>query len=391
FTTLDTRLQKFAHKAVESHLTTLRRRLQPRESREPLQAALVAIENRTGAVRAMLGGRRYSLSQFNRAVSSNRMPGSSFKPIVYFTAMSYLGLSPASLVVDEPVTFQIPGSTSWEPKNFDDRYMGPVVLKKALMKSLNVVSAKLVDRVTPRRVINMARRFGITSPLGPHLSLALGTSGISPLQMAAAYSVIANLGVVNAPFLIRRVEDFRGTPLYEHFYRGVQRFSQKDLYPLLDMMQGVVEGGTGRVVRRLGFKHPAGGKTGTTNDFKDAWFNGFTKDMAVSVWVGYDNNEPMLRKNGRGLTGASGAAPIWAYFMKKAHADKNPVKFPVPDGIRFAEVDVKTGYLADSETKESIRVAVKEETPLQYPPLPPWPPAMESPVDNRTEHGVPGL
>ncbi len=370
FTTLDSRMQGFAQRSVETHLTALEKRLKPElDGIQPLQAALVSIENKTGAVRAMLGGRKYSQSQFNRAVSNIRMPGSSFKPFVYLTAMEHLGLNPASVVVDEAVTIPVPGSQPWQPKNFNDSYDGPIVLKKALMRSLNVVSAKLIHQVTPQRVVQTARQFGITSPLGPHLSLALGTSGISPVEMASAYSVIANLGVVNEPYLIQRVEDYRGNPLYEHFYHGVQKFSQKAIYPLLDMMTGVVEQGTGRVIRRMGFKHPAGGKTGTTNDFKDAWFNGFTKDFSTSVWVGKDNNLPMLDKNDKGMTGASAAAPIWTYFMQKALKDKPKVKFPVPDGIRFARVDTKTGYLATANSPNSLEVAVKLETPLRMAPL----------------------
>lgn len=370
FTTLDSRFQKFAQRSVETHLTALEKHLKPElDGIQPLQAALVSIENKTGAVRAMLGGRKYSQSQFNRAVSNMRMPGSSFKPFVYFTAMEHLGLNPASVVVDEAVTIPVPGSKPWQPKNFNDSYDGPIVLKKALMRSLNVVSAKLIHQVTPQRVIQTAKQFGITSPLGPHLSLALGTSGIAPLEMASAYSVIANLGVVNEPYLIQRVEDYRGNPLYEHFYHGVQKFSQKAIYPLLDMMTGVVEQGTGTVVRRMGFKHPAGGKTGTTNDFKDAWFNGFTKDLSTSVWVGKDNNLPMLDKNDKGMTGASAAAPIWTYFMQKALKNKSRVKFPVPDGIRFARVEATTGYLATANSPNSLEVAVKLETPLQLAPI----------------------
>ncbi len=370
FTTLDSRYQQFAQRSVETHLTALEKRLKPElDGIHPLQAALVSIENKTGAVRALLGGRKYSESQFNRAVSNIRMPGSSFKPFVYFTAMEHLGLNPASVVVDEPVTIPVPGSQPWQPKNFNDSYDGPIVLKKALMRSLNVVSAKLIHEVTPQRVIRTARQFGITSRLGPHLSLALGTSGVSPIEMASAYSAIANLGVVNEPYLIQRVEDYRGNPLYEHFYHGVQKFSQKAIYPLLDMMTGVVEQGTGRVVRRMGFKHPAGGKTGTTNDFKDAWFNGFTKDFSTSVWVGKDNNQPMLDKNDKGMTGASAAAPIWTYYMQKALDGKAPVKFPVPDGIRFAIVEADTGYLATTHSTHPLEVAVKLETPLRMAPL----------------------
>ena len=225
-----------------------------------------------------------------------------------------------------------------------------------------------MEQVGPEKVIRTARKFGIKSPLGKNLSLALGTSGIAPLEIASAYSVIANLGIYNEPYLIQQIEDFQGNRLYEHFYQGVQQFSPDTLYPLLDMMQGVVERGTGRIIRRMGFKHPAAGKTGTTNDFKDAWFNGFTKDISTSVWVGFDDNSSMITKSGKGLTGASAAAPIWVHFMQKALAGKTRVKFPVPENIKFVTVDVETGRLPSEFSLEKIQVAVKEDVDLS--PLP---------------------
>lgn len=368
FTTIDTQLQHFAQQAVTTHMKSLDKRMEPREDEETLQAAVVALENKTGAVRVLLGGRDYSKSQFNRAVSNNRLAGSSFKPIVYLSAMENLGISPATVVKDEPVILEISRDKTWEPKNFNDEYLGDLILKRALMKSLNVVSAKLVNDLTPERVIKTARQMGITSPLGENLSLALGATGVSPLEMAGAYSVISNLGILNEPYLIDRIEDFRGNTLFEHFYFGVQRFSQKSIYPLLDMMRGVVEEGTGRVIRRMGFRHPAGGKTGTTNDYKDAWFDGFTKDYSASVWVGYDSNISMIDRNGRGLTGGSAAAPIWGYFMKKGLRGKSSVNFPVPEGIRFVEVDSETGYIANTKTSMTMKVAVKNDVVLTLPP-----------------------
>jgi penicillin-binding protein 1A len=363
FTTLNSRFNRYAEKAAESHLEALEEDM--KAERRALQVALVAVENKSGAVRALLGGRNYSTSQFNRAVSNNRLPGSSFKPFVYLAAMEALHYSPATVVRDEPVRIDIPGSGIWEPKNFGNVFAGDVVLKKAMMKSLNVVSAKLIREVTPEKVIQVARQFGIKSPLGNNLSLALGTSGVSPLEMAGAFSVIANLGIYNEPYLIERIEDFHGNRLYEHYYQGVQRFSQKIMYPLSDMMQGVVDRGTGRVVRRMQFDHPAGGKTGTTNDYKDAWFNGFTHDYAVSVWVGRDNNEPMIDRNQRGLTGGRAAAPIWVFFLQKVLAGKNKVKFPVPAGIKLAIVDARTGKLAGDNSLETVEVAVPETLDLE--------------------------
>ena len=362
FTTLDARLQGFAHKSAVSHLEALESEMKELDTKNPLQVGMVSIENQSGAVRAMLGGRNYSHSQFNRAVSNNRLPGSSFKPFVYLTAMEQHGYNPASIIKDEPITIDIPGTDLWEPKNFNDEHVGDVILKKAMMQSLNVVSVKLIQEVTPEKVIKTARHFGVTSPLGNNLSLALGTSGVSSLEMASAYSMIANLGVYNGPYFIQRIEDFRGNTLYENFYHGIQRYAPKSIYPLLNMMQGVVDGGTGRVVRRMGFKHPAAGKTGTTNSSKDAWFNGFTKDFSTSVWVGFDNNDPMVHRSGRGLTGGRAAAPIWVFYMQQALQGKNPIKFPIPEGIKFEKVDVQSGTLVDDQSAESMNVALKEET-----------------------------
>lgn len=389
YTTLDSRQQMLAKKAAISHLEALEAEMSQRESKEPLQVALVCVENKSGAVRAMMGGKSYSHSQFNRAISNNRLPGSSFKPFVYLTAMMELGYSPATVVRDEPVIIDIPGGQPWEPKNFGKVFAGDIILKKALMKSLNVISAKLMQEVGPEKVIETARRFGIKSPLGKNYSLALGTSGISPLEMASAYSVFANLGIYNEPYFIEKIEDFHGNQLYEHFYQGIQRFPQKVIYPLLDMMKGVVDAGTARGVRRMGFRHPAAGKTGTTNDFKDAWFNGTTKDFAVSVWVGYDNNEPMLDKRGRGLTGGRAAAPIWVFFLQKVLQGKNKVKFPVPTGIKFETVDVRTGRLADELSLETMSVAVKEELDLS--PLPEIPELPEMPEQDDEISASPDL
>ena len=368
FTTLDSRMQAYAQNSVNTHMKALEARMEPGEDRESLQAALVSLENKTGAVRVLLGGKDYAESQFNRAVSNNRMAGSSFKPFVYLTAMEIMGLSPATVIKDEPLILTVGPGKTWEPKNFNNEYFGDLILKRALMKSLNVVSAKLVNDLTPQRVIKTARQMGVTSPIGENLSLALGATGVSPLEMAGAYSVIANMGILNEPYFVERIEDFRGNKIYEHLYFGVQRFSPKSIYPLLDMMRGVVEEGTGRVIRRMGFRHPAAGKTGTTNDYKDAWFDGFTRDLSTTVWVGYDSNRSMIDRSGRGLTGGGASAPIWAYFMKQAMNGKNLTNFPVPEGVRFADVDWKTGYIANMSTPDSMKVAVKNEVVLTLPP-----------------------
>ncbi len=368
FTTLDARLQQAAHQAALKHTRFLENHMPGREGTGPLEAAVAMVENATGAVRVLLGGLDPTASQFNRALSRNRMPGSSFKPIVYMSALENLGYHPGTVVVDEPVALEIPGVPTWMPENFDSRFQGPVVLKRALALSLNVVSVKLMHRLTPAKVIATARRFGITAPLSPHYSLALGTSGLSPLDLASAYSVVANLGVYREPHFITRIEDPAGRVLYRRRIDNARRFKREAIYPLLDMMQGVIENGSGRVVRRLGFTHPAGGKTGTTNDFRDAWFTGFSSRYSASVWVGYDRNASLLGPGGKGMTGAHAAAPIWASFMKEAHAGMPEENFTPPPGIRFEYVDAKSGAAALPHQAGSLRVALGRHAALPRPP-----------------------
>ncbi len=358
YTTLDSGMQKVAHEVAQGHTRFLESRMVKEEGQGPLEASVVTIDNQSGAVRAMLGGLDYSKSQFNRAVSNNRMPGSSFKPFVYMSAFENLGYHPGTVLVDEPIAIDIPGTTPWKPHNFNDKYQGPVILKNALAKSLNVISAKLMYELSPKRVIKTARKFGIQSPLNNNYSLALGSSGVSALELASAYSVVANTGGYKEPFLVFRVEDYNGNILYDHLIDNSKRFEEKDIFPLLDMMKGVVESGSGRVVRRLGFDHPAGGKTGTTNNFRDTWFTGFTKKYSTSVWVGFDDNSPLIGPNGKGLTGANAAAPIWGMYMKKIHKEIEKQEFKLPEKVRYQQVNYHNGFLSPDKSKDTIRIAL---------------------------------
>ena len=368
FTTLDSNMQKAAHDAAKHHVKFLESRMIKEEGQENLEVAVVTVDNQSGAIRVLLGGLDYSKSQFNRAVSNNRMPGSSFKPFVYMSAFENLGYHPGTVIVDEPISLDIPGTTLWEPNNFNDKFKGPVILKEALAKSLNVISAKLMYELSPKRVIKTARKFGIKSPLKNNYSLALGSSGVSALELASAYSVIANLGTYKEPFLVFRVEDYGGNTLYDHFIEKSKRFSEKEIYPLLDMMKGVVENGSGRVVRRVGFDHPAGGKTGTTNDFRDSWFTGFTKNYSTSVWVGFDDNSPLIGPNGRGLTGAHAAAPIWGRYMKKIHKNIKKKEFELPDDVRYEQVNYHNGFFSPKKSKDTMRVALHSGVVLPLKP-----------------------
>jgi len=323
------------------------------------QGALVAIECNSGAVKALVGGRDYSETEFNRAVASNRLPGSGFKPFLYYAAFEKLDLTPANVFVDKALTIPVRGASDWRPKNFEREYEGPMILKQALMKSVNVIAAQLVERVGPDAVIDVARRCGINSALTPVYSLALGTSGVSPLEMASAFGTFATGGVRHEPFWIRRIEDPLGRVLQEQIVRGQRTLDTAIDFQLVDMMRGVLTEGTGRIVRRMGFDLPAAGKTGTTDDYRDAWFTGFTPTLSVSVWVGYDRGISMRDVNGVGITGGRGAAPIWADFMIKATSGEPPREFTVPSNIRFETVDPVSGEIADQWTRSPVKVALR--------------------------------
>jgi penicillin-binding protein 1A len=323
------------------------------------QGALVAIECNSGAVKALVGGRDYLETEFNRAVESNRLPGSGFKPFLYYAAFEKLDLTPANVFVDKAITIPVKGASDWRPQNFGREYEGPMILKQALMKSVNAIAAQLVERVGPDAVIDVARRCGINSALTPVYSLALGTSGASPLEMASAFGTFATGGVRHEPFWIRRIEDPLGRVLEEQIVRGQRTLDAGIGFQLVDMMRGVLTAGTGRIVRRMDFDLPAAGKTGTTDDYRDAWFTGFTPTLSVSVWVGYDRGISMRDLNGVGITGGRGAAPIWADFMIKATSGEPPREFTVPTNIRFETVDPVSGEIAGQWTRSPVKVALR--------------------------------
>ena len=320
YTTLDTRLQNFAQEAVQNGLKELDQRLgfkeydlaSVEEKQHYIQAALVTIDPRNGKVKALVGGRDFSISQFNRALSNNRQPGSSFKPFVYLTAIDIGKYTPASIVVDSAVTFKV-GSQKWAPPNFDNKYRGPITIKTALAKSINVVAAKIIADIRPENVIHYAKLLGIQSPLGNNLSLALGTSGVSPLELCSAYCAFANGGVKREPLLIKYIEDSHGKILQEFSGKSNQVVDPQSIYLVLDMLREVVETGSGKRVRWMGFHRPCAGKTGTTNDSRDAWFVGFTPQLVTAVWVGFDDGGSL----GESETGSRAASPIWLAFMKK--------------------------------------------------------------------------
>ena len=364
-TTIDPQLQIWAEEALAEGLDELTvltgtTDLEPADETQHPQGALVAVAAQSGAVKALVGGRSYAETAYNRAIQNQRQVGSGFKPFTYYTALEKLGFSPATVMVDRPLTVPVRGADDWQPRNFSRTFHGPIVLKKALMESVNTIAAQLIERCGPEAVVATARRCGIDSPLRPVYSLALGTSGVSPLEMAGAFATFATGGIRHEPFWIARVEDPQGRILEEHLVSG-RRVLEPDLsYQIVDMMRGVVDDGSGRVIRRLGFDLPAAGKTGTTNSYQDAWFIGFTPTLSTSVWVGFDKNRPLRDRNGVGVTGGRGAAPIWARFMKQAMEGEPARDFTVPEDIHLETIDPQTGRAPDALSRETLQVALTD-------------------------------
>ncbi len=368
YTTLDVGMQQLAETALQDGIARLESRMgagkrtknADQKDDNGLQGAVVALDVNTGAVKALVGGRDFFQTPYNRALQNHRQPGSGFKPFLYYGVLESLGKTPADVMVDKPVNIPVAGKPPWRPRNFKRTHEGSMVLKKAFTESVNTVAAQLVDTLGPEAVIETARRCGITSPLQPVYSVALGTFGVSPLEMAVAYATFASGGVRHQPYWIRRVEDVSGRVLEEHIITGERMLNESIAYQMVDMMAGVIDDGTGKAVRRMGFTLPAAGKTGTTNQYNDAWFTGFTPNLSASVWIGFDRGQGMRDKHGSGITGGRAAAPVWAQFMKQATQGEPPKAFMAPPDIYFKDVNPETGAWAGFWTRNPVSVALRK-------------------------------
>jgi len=349
YTTLDLEAQKIAEETVNKYL----------KDYPDLQAALVSIDPRTGYIKAMVGGRNYGESQFNRAVMGKRQPGSSFKPIVYLAALQN-GFTPVTRIVSEPTTFTYDnGRKTYTPNNFGGNYFGPIDMREAIAKSDNVFAVTALMQTGADKVIQLAKRLGIESPLEPLPSMALGTFPVSPLEMASAFGVIANQGIRIEPTAILRIEDAGGKVLYEAHPRSERILQASYTYVLTNMMESVFDrGGTGsRVANTL--KRPAAGKTGTTDT--DAWMVGFTPELATAVWIGYDR--------GRKISPAEShlATPIFAEYTESALQSIPPKLFPIPNGVVSVYIDPATGKLAHGECPEPrLETFIAGTEPKEY-------------------------
>jgi penicillin-binding protein 1A len=325
-------------------------------AQEPIvQGALVALESHTGFLRALVGGYDFSRSQFNRATQAIRQPGSAFKPIIYATAIQR-GFSPARVMVDAPIAHEQADGRIWKPSNYDGHFWGPITLAEALAHSRNIIAIKLLEAVGVKHVVEYAKRLGIRSPMSATLALGLGASGLTPLELTTAYNVFASQGVRHDPVAVRWVEDAEGQVLEKHTALGERVMSEQQAFVMTSMLQGVVQRGTGTRAKVL--SRPVAGKTGTTNDFIDAWFVGYSPSLVAGVWVGIDDRESLGNKE----AGGRAALPIWIEFMQQA-LERVPLQdFIAPPHIRLVHIHPRTGTSSEPGSGSTIQIALAEET-----------------------------
>ncbi|MGE5577344.1 MAG: PBP1A family penicillin-binding protein [Syntrophothermus sp.] len=365
YTSLDLKMQLAAEKALLDLLP--KGKVDENKLQQP-QGALIAIDPHSGYIKAMVGGR--GEDKFNRAVQAVRQPGSAMKPFVYIAAIDR-GYTPAQIIDDSPVEYSMPDGSIWTPQNVDSKFRGPITLRNALEQSVNVVAIKLLDQIGAGTVIEYAKKMGITTLVergtlnDRNLSLALGgiTRGVTPLEITAAYGVLANQGILVDPIAIVRVEDRDGNVLEENRAKKQIVLSEQTSYIITDMLKGVITRGTGQ---NAAIGRPAAGKTGTTSEYTDAWFVGYTPDLVASVWMGNDNpKEKLIFGDVKFASWRS--AQIWGAFMSQALSDTPVRDFPVPADIVTANIDVDTGLLAtDRCINIRTEVFVRGTEPTQY-------------------------
>jgi penicillin-binding protein 1A len=306
-----------------------------------VEGAMVVIDPRTGAVKAMVGGYDFERSQFNRVTQAKRQPGSSFKPFVYAAALDRR-FTPASVIVDEPVFYSDNGKV-WSPQNFEKRNYGPTVLRDALAFSRNVVTVKLADAIGVKYLVRYLDHFGLQGPFAPNLSIALGSAEVTTLEMALGYCVFANNGKLPRATFITEVTDSSGQAIEQNPPELKDAIPPPTAYLMTSMLQDVVSRGTGRRAQGLG--RPTAGKTGTTNDLHDAWFIGYTPELLAAVWVGFDSKRPL----GKQETGGHVSAPIWKEFMSEALTGIEPHEFAIPEGLKCININPKSGSRATAD------------------------------------------
>jgi len=331
-----------------------------RLEQEPIvEGALISLDPASGTVKAMVGGYNFNKSEFNRAMSARRQPGSAFKPIIYGTAIDR-GFTPATILIDNPVIFTDPDTHKvWKPENYEKKFYGPISLRDALTFSRNLATVKLLRQIGIGPVDTFAKRIGIDSPLTRDLSLALGSSGVGLLELTSVFGVFANEGVRVEPALILSVTDSNGRILETHDPIATRVISKETAYVVTNILEDVVQRGTAKQARVIG--RPIAGKTGTTNEFTDAWFVGYTPNLASGVWVGFDDNHPL----GNRESGGRAALPIWIDYMDEALNPLPVIPFSIPDDIVYAKIDRATGLLAPEGEDGDYEIFVKGTEPTE--------------------------
>lgn len=375
WTTLDSRIQEICNRIVDSMLNVYDKKFptkpkyidyNPKTKKPPkyLQVALVAIDNRTGYVLALIGGRNYYHSQFNRATQAYRQAGSAFKVFTYASAMEK-GYNATDIVYDLPISIKLP-DTVWQPENFDKEYLGPIPIWKAIALSKNLASVRLLLEIGPASASEMAKRLGIETNVPSYYSVALGAIDVRPIELINAFSTIASYGNRKKPILIIRIEDANGVILEENKPQSTIVMDSITAYLTINLLKHVVDAGTAidaRLVYKFG--HPAGGKTGTTDDYRDAWFIGFTPDITLGVWFGYDSTRTIFPN----ATGTQLAVPVWSLIMKEIYKDKPKKDFYIPYGVKFVEVCRVSGKLPTKNCPRIYEPFREGREPKDYCPI----------------------
>jgi penicillin-binding protein 1B len=346
FTTLNTDLQRAAFESIQANMKDLDSHFSKRKQPMPpgaVQASLIAIDPRNGHILAMIGGRNYGTSQFNRITQSKRQPGSIFKPFVYAAALetaqySATPLTVASTILDQPTQFTF-DDTEYEPKNFKQEYMGQVTMRQAISRSLNIATIKFAEKIGYSKVTELAQRLGLNEKIKPYPAMAIGSFEITPFEMVRAYTAFANGGLLSNLTPVLEIQDGEGKPVLTEHKPPKRVLTPQLAFLVTSLLQSVINNGTGAGARSRGFTLPAAGKTGTSHD---GWFAGYTPDLLCIVWVGFDDNREL------NLSGAQSALPIWTEFMKRAVQLKplSGQEFEIPEDVAEVEIDPTTGLLA---------------------------------------------
>ncbi len=353
YTTLDADLQDAAVKAVSKGMADLEKRMESRGlDASKAQCAVIAIDVKTGGILSMVGGKDFSASPFNRAVQALRQPGSAFKPFVYAAALSS-GLAQNDFLLDAPLSYRLANNQTWQVNNFSNNFSGKITLRKALALSKNTPAVRLIQAMDPAKVVEFAQKAGISSPLSPNPSLALGTSEVSLMELTAAYIPFANMGIRVQPFAVFKITDSDARVVFQNTLLRQSVMSRQDAAVITDMLRAVVREGTGKKAGVI--QTDIAGKTGTTDDYKDALFIGYNPDIALGVWVGNDDAASL----GRYETGARAALPIWIEVMRHFLLHRPHQYFDIPDGTKMVYMNPDTGLISREELPGSVKALMK--------------------------------